>query len=127
MEGANFSGQLGLNPPANLERTNWLISLGKLLYESPKPEAQWLTNKEIDKLITEAKSYNETCQWIKTTKASLLGRYNPTIFNLAFDRSDELKQGLTHLGRLFPNVDLQEAEFLAKQEKLLAIRQSYGV
>ncbi len=127
LEGANFSGQLGLSPPANLERTKWLISLGKLLYESPKPEAQWLTNKEIDKLITEAKSYNETCQWIKTTKASLLERYNPTIFNLAFDRSDELKQGLTNLGRLFPNVDMQEAEFLAKQEKLLAYVKATGL
>jgi len=39
---------------------------------------------------------------------------------LAFDRSQELKQNLTNLNRLFPNVAIEEAEFLAKQEKLLS-------
>jgi len=68
LESASFSGLLGLSPPVNLDRTKWLYSIGRLLFESPKPEADWLTNKEIDQLITEAKSYNETCQWIKTTK-----------------------------------------------------------
>ena len=92
----------------------------QILLESPKPEAQWLTNTEVDKLIAEAKSYNETCQWIKLTRKSLLERYNPALFNLAFDRSTELKQGLAALEKLFPGVDLQEADFLAKQEQLLA-------
>jgi very-short-patch-repair endonuclease len=119
LEAANYSGQFGLNAPASLERVKWVISIAKMLYESPKPEAQWLTTREVDTLITEAKSYNETCQWIKTTRKSLLDRYNPTLFNLAFDQSNELKKNLLILEKLFPTVDLQEAEFLGKQEKLL--------
>jgi hypothetical protein len=120
LECANFSGQLGLSPPANLERIKWLISIGKLLYESPKPEAQWLTNRNVGTLIAEAKGYHETCQWIKATRKSLLERYNTTLFDLAFDRSNELKKNLLILEKLFPGIDLQEAEFLGKQEKLLA-------
>ncbi len=119
LESANFSGQLGLSPPASLERVKWLVSIGRLLYESPKPEAQWLTNPDVDTLIVEAKGYNETCQWIKTTRTSLLERYNTTLFDLAFDRSSELKKNLLILEKLFPTVDMQEAEFLGKQEKLL--------
>lgn len=121
MEGANFSGQLGLSPPAGFENVNWLIEISKFLYESPKPEAVWLIHNDVDKLIAEAKDYNETCQWIKTTRKSLLERYNPSLFDLAFDRSTELKQGLKVLGKLFPTVDLQEGEFFAKREKLLAV------
>ncbi|MGD6933672.1 MAG: DUF3320 domain-containing protein [Candidatus Bathyarchaeia archaeon] len=120
LESANFSGQLGLSSPASLERVKWLISIGRLLYESPKPEAQWLTNPDVDALIAEAKSYHETCEWIKTTRKSLLERYNTTLFSLAFDRSSELKKNLLILEKLFPTVDMQETEFLGKQEKLLA-------
>ncbi len=120
LESANFSGRLGLRTPASLERVKWLISIGRLLYESPKPEAQWVTSPKVDTLIAEAKGYNETCQWIKTTRKSLLERYTSSLFDLAFDRSHELKKNLIILEKLFPGVDLQEAEFLAKQEKLLA-------
>jgi hypothetical protein len=120
LESANYSGQLGLSPPASLERVKWLISIGRLLYESPKPEAQWLTRQDVDTLIAEAKGYHETCQWIKNTRKSLLERYASSLFELSFDRSNELKKNLLILEKLFPGVDLQEAEFLAKQEKLLA-------
>ena len=124
LEGANFSGQLGLSPPADFERVNWLINISKFLYESPKPEAVWLIHNDVDKLIAEAKGYHETCQWIKATRKSLLERYTPTLFDLAFDRSTELKQGLKAVGKLFPAVDLQEGELLAKREKLLAARKN---
>jgi len=120
LESANYSNQLGLTSPSNLERVKWLISIGKLLYESPKPEAQWLTSREVDTLIAEAKGYNETCQWIKTTRKSLLDSYTLSLFNLAFDRSSELKKNLLILEKLFPGTNLQESEFLDKQEKLLA-------
>jgi hypothetical protein len=124
LEAANFSGQLGLSSPVNLERTKWLISIGRLLYESPKPEAHWLTNREVDKLISEAKNYNDTCQWIKTTRKNLLEHYNPALFDLSFDRSSELKKNLTFLAKLLPTIDLQETDFLVKQEQLLAFIKS---
>ena len=120
LESAGFSGQLGLSPPVNLEKVNWLIGISKFLYESPKPEANWLTNKGIDKLIAEAKGHHETCEWIKSTRRNLMERYNPTLFNLAFNRSTELKQGLALVSKLLPYVDVQESELLAKGEKLLA-------
>ncbi|MCL2134550.1 MAG: DUF3320 domain-containing protein [Candidatus Bathyarchaeota archaeon] len=119
LESTNHSSQLGLSPPTNLDRVKWLINISKLLYESPKPEAQWLLNKNVDTLITEAKNYNDTCQWIKTTRKNLLDRYTLTLFNLTFDRSNELKKNLLILEKLFPDINLQESDFLAKQEKLL--------
>ncbi|MCJ7762049.1 DUF4011 domain-containing protein, partial [Candidatus Bathyarchaeota archaeon] len=72
LESETFSGKLGLNPPPTLEKVNWLISISKFLFESPKPEADWLTNKDVDKLINEAKGYRETCEWIKTTRKNLM-------------------------------------------------------
>jgi hypothetical protein len=119
LESTSNANQLGLSTPTSLDRVKWLITISKLLYESPKPEVQWLLNRNIDTLITEAKAYNETCQWIKTTRKGLLERYTPSVFNLAFDRSSELKKNLMILEKLFPGANLQESEFLAKQERLL--------
>jgi len=119
LESASYASQLGLSPPAGLDRVKWLINISKLLYESPKPEAHWLLNRTVDTLITEAKNYNETCQWIKTTRKHLLERYTVSLFNLAFDRSSELKKNLLILEKLFPGANLQESAFLDKQEKLL--------
>jgi very-short-patch-repair endonuclease/DNA polymerase III delta prime subunit len=119
LEGASYCSQLGLSSPVSLDRVKWLTNIGKLLFESPKPEAQWLLRKDVDTLITEAKGYNETCQWIKNTRKSLLERYNGSLFNLAFDRSNELKKNLLILEKLFPGANLHESTFLDKQEKLL--------
>ena len=126
LENANYAGQIGLSPSESLDRVKWLIKLSRLLYESPQPEAQWLTNRDVDALIVEAKGHNETCQWTKTTRKNLLERYTASLFNLAFDRSNELKKNLLVLEKLFPGANLQESEFLAKQELLLAyIRSTY--
>lgn len=120
LEAASFSGQLGLSSPNNLEKVNWLINISKFLYESPQPEAIWLTTEGIENTISEAKIYNETCHWIKTTRKSLMERYNPTIFDLAYDRSVELKRALSLLGKLLPGIDLQETDLLINREKFLA-------
>ena len=119
LESASFSEKLGLKSPSTLEKVNEVINLSKFLYESPKPEADWLTNKEVDKLVSEAKGYHETCEWIKTTRKNLMERYNPSLFNLALNRSIELKQSLSALRKSLPAVDLEEGELLAKREKLL--------
>ncbi len=119
LESANCSRQLGVTSPVSFERVKWLLALGKFLYESPAPEVQWLTRRDVDVLIAEAKIYNETCQWIKSAKSSLLEHYTPSLFNLAFDRSSELKKNLIILEKLFTGINLQESEFLSKQEAFL--------
>ncbi len=115
-----FSSQLGLTAPETFQRVDWLLEVSELLLESPKPEAEWLTSPELDKLIIEAQGYYETTEWIKKTRSRLAERYQPALFNLPLNKSAELKQALTSLGRMFPAVNLEEGELLLKREKLLA-------
>ena len=119
LETEDFSARLGVFPPETFERIKWLLEVSKLLFESPKPEAYWLTNPDIDKLVTEAKAYLDTSIWIKDTRISLMERYNPALFELALNKSTELQLGVTALGKMLPAVNLEEGEFLAKREKLL--------
>ena len=75
LETEDFSAKLGVFPPETFARIQWLLDVSKLLTESPKPEAYWLTNPEVGKLLAEAKAYLETSIWIKNTRASLSERY----------------------------------------------------
>jgi hypothetical protein len=43
VEAEDFSVRLGIFPPENFARIQWLLDVSKLLLESPKPEANWLT------------------------------------------------------------------------------------
>ena len=58
--------------------------------------------------------------WIKNTRLSLMERYNPSLFNLALNRSAEIKLALDAVRKMLPAVELEESEFLQKREKLLA-------
>jgi hypothetical protein len=120
LETEAFSGKLGVFPPETLPKIKWLLEVSKFLYESPKPEVHWLTNPNIDKLVSEAKTYNDVCIWIKNTRASLNERYNPSLFNLVLNRSTEIKLQLDALTKMLPAIELEESEFLQKREKLLA-------
>jgi very-short-patch-repair endonuclease len=124
LEIEGFSAELGVFPPPTFERINWLIEVSKLLYESPQPEAYWLTNPDLGKLITEAKSYFDTTVWIKNTRASLMERYNPTLFDLILNRSTEMQQAVAALGKILPGVNVEEGELLQKREHLLAFIKS---
>ncbi len=116
-----FSAKLGVFPPETFARVNWLLELSKFLNESPKPEAHWLTDPHIDKLYAEAKNYHETSIWLKNNRSRLMERYEFSLFNLAINRSTEIKQQLEALKvLLLPGVVLEEGEFLGKCEKLLA-------
>jgi hypothetical protein len=119
LETEAFSAKLGVFPPENFKGIQWLIETSKFLYESPKPEAYWLTNIELDKLLTEAKTYYDTSLWIKETRISLSERYNPSLFDLALNRSAEVQQGLFAVGKMLQLVNLEESDFLQKQEKFL--------
>jgi very-short-patch-repair endonuclease len=120
LEAEGYSAKLGVFPPETFARISWLLEVSKFLTESPKPESNWLTNSNIEKLCVEAKNYAETSIWIKDTRASLMERYQPAIFNLSLNRSEQIKQQIEALTKLFPGVGLEEGEFLPQRERLLA-------
>ena len=49
-EAAEFSKKLGLDEPATFAQVQWLIETSRLLLESPKPEANWVTHPDIYEL-----------------------------------------------------------------------------
>jgi very-short-patch-repair endonuclease len=120
IETEDFAAYLGMFPPENFERVKWLIEVSKLLFESPKPEAYWLTNPDLDKLIAEAKAYLDTSIWIKNTRKSLMERYNPTLFDLVLTRSTEMQQEVAALGKMLPGVNVEDGELLQKRENFSA-------
>ena len=120
IEAEDFSAKLGVFPPETFARIKWLLEVSRFLTESPKPEAYWLTNTHIEKLYDEAKNYWETSIWIKETRAKLMERYHPPLFNLVLNKSAEIKKQLEALSRMLPAVGLEDSEFLPQREKFLA-------
>ncbi len=124
LETEDFSAQLGIFPPENFNRIQWLIEVSNLLFESPKPEAYWLTNQHLDKLLSEAQAYLDTSIWIKNTRAKLLERYQQSLFTLVLNRSTEIQLAVSSLNKFLAGINLEESELLAKREKLLAYLRS---
>ena len=120
LETEDFAAKLGVFPPKTFAETNWLLEVSQLLFESPKPEANWLTTSDVDKLLDEAKTYGETAAWIKNTRANLNERYISSLFTLVLNRSIEIKMQLESLSKMLPAVELKESEFLQKREKFLS-------
>ncbi len=119
IESANFSKTLGIELPLTFERVNWLITLGNLLQESPKPETSWVLNPNLDQFIAETTTLKETCDWCLTTRSRLMERYNMSIFNLSLNRSSELQQELTATSKLLNPIGLEEGQLMKKCERLL--------
>jgi hypothetical protein len=120
LETEDFSARFGIFPPETFARIQWLFEVSKLLFESPKPEAYWLTNPNLDKVLSEAKTYLDTSVWIKNTRANLMERYHPSLFELVLNRSAEMQQAVAALDKMLPSVNIEEGELLQKREKLLA-------
>jgi hypothetical protein len=119
LEAANFANPLGLDTPPTLERVKWLIEIGNLLLESPKPEASWVMYPNLDRLIGEAEAYLATFDWCNATRSRLLERYSETLFSLALTRSAELEDALAEIDKLLLNSGIEESGLLEKREKLL--------
>jgi hypothetical protein len=124
LETEDFSAQLGVFPPESFTRIQWLIEVSKFLFESPKPEAYWLTNQHLDKLLSEAQAYLDTSIWTKNTRAKLMERYQQSLFTLVLNRSSEIQLAVSSLNKFFLGVNLEESELFAKREKLLAYLRS---
>ena len=119
LESDKIAKELGLNAPATFDQVKWLIEITKLLMESPQPEASWVTHPNLGQLISEAKTYQTTSDWCKTTRTRLLERYNPSIFSLPLNTSEELKKALSTANESILHSNPEESELLKKREKLL--------
>src|SRR5665647_2671255 len=124
LETKDFSARLGVFPPESFTRIQWLIEVSEFLFESPKPEAYWLTNQHLDKLLTEAQAYLDTSTWIKNTRAKLMERNFQSLFTLVLNRSTEIQLAVSSLNKFLPGVNLEESDLLAKREKLLTYLRS---
>lgn len=120
VENEKFSAKLGLPPPETFAGTNWLLEVSKFLYESPKPEANWLTNPDIDNLVSETKNFNDMTIWIRNTRSSLMERYNQSLLDLDINKSEQTKQALENLSKMLPAVPIEANDFFQKQEKFSA-------
>jgi hypothetical protein len=120
LESDKFANQLGLNALPTFDQVKWLIEIGNLLLESPKPEASWVTHPNLDQLISEAKAQFNTSEWCKATRSRLLERYNPAFFSLNLGESSEFEEALSSIGKLLLHSNVEESELLKKREKLLA-------
>ncbi len=117
-EAEDFSAKLGVFPPETYTRIKWLLDVSNLLFESPKPEQQWLTSP-VDKLLAEAKEYWQTSFWIKANREDLAERYNPELYELPLSCSQDLEQAVTNLAKA-TGVNLFEGEVLPKRLALLS-------
>ena len=127
LETEDFSAKLGVFPPETFARIQWLLDVSNLLFESPKPEQFWMTNHALDKLLAEAKAYLETSLWIKQTRADLMERYNPALFDLALSRSQEMQQAITTLGKSSSNPKHQRRRIPCQTRKIPSIHQKHPV
>jgi hypothetical protein len=119
LETEDLSARLGIFPPEDFTRIQWLLDVSKLLFESPKPEAHWLTNPHLEKLLSEAQTYLETSIWIKKTRTSLMEHYQQSLFNLVLNRSIEIQLAVSSLNKLLSGINAEEGQLLAKREKFL--------
>jgi hypothetical protein len=119
LESGKFANQLGLKTPSTFDQVKWLIGIGFLLLESPKPEASWVMHPSLDQLISEAETLLAASEWCKATRSRLLERYNPSLFSLAPTRSAEFEKTLLTITKLLLHSGIEESELLKKREKLL--------
>jgi hypothetical protein len=119
IESGKFANQLGLNSPSTFDQSNWLIEIGNLLLQSPKPETSWVMHPNLNQLISEAEAHLTTFEWIKTTRNRLLERYNTAFFGLALNKSAEIKEILSAIDKLLLNPNIEESDLLKKRENLL--------
>ena len=121
IESSSYAQQLGLETPSTLDKICWLIGVSNLLMESPRPEANWVTNPKVDQLISEANTYYGIIQECQTNRKQLLERYNNSFFTLMLNASAELDQALSTMDNLVVATSIKEGELLRKRETLLTL------
>ena len=121
IEASTYAQQLGLETPPTLERINWMISLSNLLLESPRPEANWVTDSKIDQIISEANNYRATIKECQLIRSQLMELYDESLFKILLNISNELEQALSAMDNLIVSSSIKEGELLVKRESLLIL------
>jgi superfamily I DNA and/or RNA helicase/very-short-patch-repair endonuclease len=119
-----FSKKLGLSPLFTFNQVEWLIKIGEILKESPKPEINWVLNPKLDLAINEAENFQKLKLWCKKTRDILLEKYHQSIFNIDPIRSLEITKILSELPEFLKEINFEESQLLRKQEELLAFAKS---
>ena len=118
LEAAEFSKKLGLPEPATFAQVDWLIELSRLLKESPKPEANWVTHPDMFELINEAKANQSMFEWRQTIRKRLTETYQESFFHLSLNKSAEIEHALKPMNETFLVMSVEEGELLKKRQKL---------
>jgi superfamily I DNA and/or RNA helicase/very-short-patch-repair endonuclease len=119
LEIIQFSKTLGLSPVSTFNQINWLIKIGAIPKESPRPEVNWVLNHRLDLVISEAENYQKLKLWCKQTREILMEKYNPSIFKLDPIRSLEIAKILSELPGFLGIINLEESQLFTKREELL--------
>lgn len=118
-EAADYAIQLGLEEPKTLDRMKWLIDVGRLLLESPKPETSWMMSADVSQRISDAGVHNETAQWYNATRQRLLERYTASFLSLVRGSSAQFEQALSEFGDLIRSSSIREGDLLKFRNELL--------
>jgi len=113
------AAQLGLEAPSTLNEVRWLIDVGNMAHKSPQPEPHWVKNT--DKLISEAKAWQETCNWCRETRKSLMERCDSSFLDLPLNTSAELERALSAVSEMTGTADagVEEGDLLKRRLELL--------
>ena len=114
-----FSNNLGISPISTFKQIKWLLKIGSILKESPKPEINWVMNPQLDLIIDEAKNYQKLKLWCKKTREILLEKYKPSLFKIDPIRSLEISKILSELPRFLGPINLEESQLFKKRHELL--------
>ena len=118
-EAAETTGRLGLKEPSTFDDIQWLIELDRMLKESPRPEASWVTHPDIGKLRNESQACQRFCEWRHTTRQYLKESYNDDIYSLPMNKSTEIEEALSPIRDTLVPESIEEGELLKKRLQVL--------
>lgn len=115
---AQYASEIGLDIPLRLDEVEWLISVSSLLISSPGPDSSWLTHPHLDRLVAEARHYQELCSSYRTMRDALKERHTPTFFDLPRGLAVELVNARTQTSHLLASGDCDGALLLKQRNEL---------
>ena len=85
-----MASSLGASVPVVISDVEWIVQVAELLQEGPGVEESWLTNPELEGLVSQAGQYRAFSLRQEEVRNELAGRYQETFFQLPAT----LKQGI---------------------------------
>lgn len=81
-QGREMASSLGASFPVVISDVEWIVQVAELLQEGPGVEESWLTNLELDGLVSQAAQYRALSLRHEEVRNELAGRYQETFFQL---------------------------------------------